>query len=478
MADDEEDEETSLDYMIKSRLHLIINKIKSQRKEAEIFCKEGSNDKAEVQKAQICASKLENMIERFTKELNEYFRTSNNPSSDEIADMSSAQLDGEEVLAELKCRLSILVDEKKSEIRSEKEQSHAFSAKLPTLTLPEFRGDVLTWCEFWDIYKSNIHDRNIPDVDKLLYLKSTLKEEPRRIIDGLETTNKNYAVAIQILTDRYGKQSQIIDAHYSALSKVKAADTSIDDCRTTLNELERHLRVLQSLGENTDHNHLRYLITEKFPGDLIYEMKMKMNDVTVGEMRKQLEVIITAREEAYKIRQEVPAEMERHTVETLHITHKDKEKPISKYHNFNKNYTNNKVVKREDKSEHLQRIEPSCSRNRCDTTRKRKYESMRDRDSEQRERTEEYVTYKIRRLSCVFCKNDHYPDRCQEYKTVEERKAKLGRRCFNCLSDKHLIRVCKIRRECFYCHMLGRHHRALCPEKFIPEKENTLTSAN
>ncbi|XP_073966852.1 uncharacterized protein [Choristoneura fumiferana] len=341
---DSENEETSLDYIIKSRLHQIIRRIKEHSAEAEAYCKEGSDEAEEVQKAKICASKLENMIKRFTTELNEYFRTSNNPSPDEISDMSNAQFNGEEILAELKCRLSVNVDKNKREIQSDKEQSRAFSAKLPTLTLPEFQGDVLTWCEFWDIYKSNIHDRPIPDVDKLLYLKSTLKGEPRRIIDGLETTNKNYEIAIQILTSRYGKQSQIIDAHYSALSKVKAADTKIEDCRTTLNELERHLRVLQSLGENTDHNHLRYLITEKFPGDLIYEMKMKLKEDTVGEMRKQLEVIISAREEANKIRPDnSPTEKGNHTVETLHITHKNKEplrnKPARRYNSFKKEIT-------------------------------------------------------------------------------------------------------------------------------------------
>lgn len=484
-----EDEDTSLDNIIKSRLHQIVNRINGHITEAEAYCKGGSDDEESVQKAQICAFKLENMIKRFTTELNEYFRTSNNPSPDEISDMSNAQLNGEEILAELKCRLSVIVDKNKKEIQSNKEHSRAFSAKLPTLTLPEFQGDVLTWCEFWDIYKSNIHDRPIPDVDKLLYLKSTLKGEPRRIIDGLETTNKNYAVAINILTDRYGKQTRIIDAHYSALGKIKVAGTPISDCRTTLNEIERHLRVLQSLGENTDHNHLRYLITEKFPGELIYEMKMKMKEDTVGEMRKQLEVIISAKEEANKIRQgNDPAEKGNHTVETLHVTHKNREqirnKPARKYNDFKKgNHMKIKNMKREEnknenKSEPSQKIEQSYSRGQYDTTRKRKFETTRDKGKEQREGTKEYVEHKRRKPSCIFCGKDHFPDQCQEYRTIKERKSKLNKRCFNCLSENHIIRYCKSKKECVYCLKSGRHNRALCPEKFRARTETTLTAVN
>lgn len=83
-----------------------------------------------------------------------------------------------------------------------------------------------------------------------------------------------------------------------------------------------HLRVLQSLGENTDHNRLRYLIIEKFPGYLIYEMRMKMKEDTVGEMRTQLEVIISAREEGNKTRpSNNTTEKSNYTVETLHVTY-------------------------------------------------------------------------------------------------------------------------------------------------------------
>lgn len=473
--DSDEENSSSMERIIKARLYEITQRINKHKAEAEAYCKKGSDDRETVQQAHMCALKLENMIKRFTTELNEYFRISTVPSADEISEMSNAQLNGEEILVELKCKL----EKNKTEYRESDGQTRNFSAKLPTLTLPEFNGDVLAWSEFWDIYKSNIHDRSIPDVDKLLYLKSILKGEPRKIVDGLETTNKNYTIAIQILKDRYGKQSQIIDAHYSALSKVKTADKTISECRIVLNELERHLRVLQSHGENTNHNHLRHLILEKFPEDVVYEMKMKMKEDTVEEMRKQLEIIISAREEANRIQQEKNGtERETFTVETLHTTF-NKRKYINKSLRKENNLEGEHYKKEETRKGYKNRKQspPSHFRNRQDMTRKRKHDQIDNRSKERKVQTErrEVIDKKRIRSSCVFCDKDHFADQCQEYKTIKQRKSKLKNNCFNCLRTGHLVHSCKLKRRCFYCHTVGNHHRSLCPKQFQIETDSFTT---
>lgn len=94
-------------------------------------------------------------------------------------------------------------------------------------------------------------------MDKLLYLKASLIGNAKSAIEGLKVTNKNYMIAINTLKERFGKEDHIIDAHYSALYKVKPSENSMGEVRKTLNNLERHLGVLQSLGEDTNHNHLR-----------------------------------------------------------------------------------------------------------------------------------------------------------------------------------------------------------------------------
>lgn len=43
---------------------------------------------------------------------------------------------------------------------------------------------------------------------------------------------------------------------------------------------------------------------EKFPENIIYELKMQMNTESIGEIRKQLAVIISAREDAIRLKLE------------------------------------------------------------------------------------------------------------------------------------------------------------------------------
>jgi hypothetical protein len=85
----------------------------------------------------------------------------------------------------------------------------------------------------------------------------------RQVIEGLATTNKNYTIAVDTLKDRYGKPVAIIDAHYVALYRIKMAVNTAKDCRNVLNDIDRHLRVLKSLGEDVNHNRLRVMIMEK-----------------------------------------------------------------------------------------------------------------------------------------------------------------------------------------------------------------------
>ncbi|XP_028518889.1 uncharacterized protein LOC110251976 [Exaiptasia diaphana] len=70
------------------------------------------------------------------------------------------------------------------------------------------------------------------------------------------------------------------------------------------------------------------------------------------------------------------------------------------------------------------------------------------------------------RKACVYCNKEHWSDECNVYKTVEERKAKIKGRCYNCLSNKHMLRECQMEKACYYCKKKKNHHRSLCPTTF------------
>lgn len=95
------------------------------------------------------------------------------------------------------------------------------------------------------------------------------------------------------------------------------ANSDVTSCRRTYDEIERHLRVLGSLGENTNQTkpkYLRHLIFSKFPEDLIYELKLKLGSETVDEIRSQLEIILSAREDAMRITQRSETKVEENTL--------------------------------------------------------------------------------------------------------------------------------------------------------------------
>ncbi|XP_069358829.1 putative leucine-rich repeat-containing protein DDB_G0290503 [Maniola hyperantus] len=275
-----------------------------------------------IQEAEIISSKLQTLLNRLSSELTNYFRLSNDPAPDDISEISTVQLEAEDILCELKVKIKEKTKVIERENQVNRDTNPNLNSRLPKLSLPEFDGDILQWSTFWDQFSSNIDKRNLTDVDKLLYLKASLKGEAKKIVEGLETTNKNYSIALVTLKNRYGKENHIIDAHYSALYRVKASTAmNVTEVRQTLNEIERHLRVLKSLGEDINHNHLRFLIMEKFPQEIIYEMKMKINTESIEEIRKCLEVIITAREDAERVIQ--GKSEDNYTTQSLHANASD-----------------------------------------------------------------------------------------------------------------------------------------------------------
>ncbi|XP_047992993.1 uncharacterized protein LOC125238618 [Leguminivora glycinivorella] len=258
---------------------------------------------------------------------------------------------------------------------------------------------------------------------------------------------------------------QIIDAHYSSLYKVKKA-MKPQDCRKTLDELERHLRVLQSLGEDTNKNNLRFLFMEKFPEDVIYELKLKLKTESTEEIRKQLNAIITAKEDVDRINAEDKNIEPTFTTETLHVKInkvKDNNKHLKKFTGERK-FKNEYNMKPKGKPI---KTEPGTSTFSSVDRRKRPYEANN-------ESRNQYPPKKRDRKDCIFCHGDHFNDSCPRFTTLAERKGKLSDRCFICFKYGHRQNTCRTTHVCHYCGARNRHNRALCPDK---ELQNTTTTS-
>nr|XP_034833040.1 uncharacterized protein LOC117989737 [Maniola hyperantus] len=403
-------------------------------------------------------------LQRLSSELTNYFRLSNDPAPDDISEISTVQLEAEDILCELKVKIKEKIKVIERENQVNRDTNPNLNSRLPKLSLPEFDGDILQWSTFWDQFSSNIDKRNLTDVDKLLYLKASLKGEAKKIVEGLETTNKNYSIALVTLKNRYGKENHIIDAHYSALYRVKASTAmNVTEVRQTLNEIERHLRVLKSLGEDINHNHLRFLIMEKFPQEIIYEMKMKINTESIEEIRKCLEVIITAREDAERVIQ--GKSEDNYTTQSLHANASgDNNMKLKSKRPTSKEMS----TKKQDKNRGLFQGRQRSFRKQF----KRKWEEPVGNQERQHE--------KKRKLHCIFCQENHFNDQCKAFTTLRERKNKLINRCYACLRIGHTVKTCVRKPKCAHCNEIGSHNRALCPRTLSKEIEptNTLMQLN
>ncbi|GFV23479.1 integrase catalytic domain-containing protein [Trichonephila clavipes] len=102
--------------------------------------------------------------------------------------------------------------------------------RLPKLTLESFSGkDISSFPSFWARFKSAVHENlSLNDVDKFSYLKSVVTSDAELAIRGLTLTSENYAKAMKILENRFGRKELVVDFHMNRLSNLTPVRKSFD----------------------------------------------------------------------------------------------------------------------------------------------------------------------------------------------------------------------------------------------------------
>lgn len=119
--------------------------------------------------------------------------------------------------------------------------------KLPTINLPSFDGDYSKWHAFHDTFLALIHNnQSLTKVQKLCYLRSSLKGEASNVIQSFETTDDNYDAAFDLLKNRFSKHRRIIYSHVNAILTSKPITL-----KSFVNSIEGHLHSLESLNIST-----------------------------------------------------------------------------------------------------------------------------------------------------------------------------------------------------------------------------------
>ncbi|XP_058827620.1 uncharacterized protein LOC131687546 [Topomyia yanbarensis] len=127
--------------------------------------------------------------------------------------------------------------------------------KLPDIKLPSFSGKVKEWITFRDSFRSLIHNnRQLDDVDKFTYLRSSVTGDAFQEIDSVELSADNYEVAWRILEKRFENKKLIVKAHLDALFAIEPMRReSCDALNTLISEFDRNLQMLAKIGEHPEN---------------------------------------------------------------------------------------------------------------------------------------------------------------------------------------------------------------------------------
>ena len=157
---------------------------------------------------------------------------------------------------------------KSSEAKASPAASEGVRTKLTTLTIAKFNGSHTDWLRFWNIYEAEI-DRcsDMAAVTKFAYLKDLLEPKVRAGIDGLPFSSEGYELAKNILRNKYGKTSELVNAYVQnimGLPVISGANPA--RIHQFYEALSFNVQALETLGKLKEVNGYVRMSIEKLPG--------------------------------------------------------------------------------------------------------------------------------------------------------------------------------------------------------------------
>ena len=156
--------------------------------------------------------------------------------------------------------------EKKLMEESKSSKGNLSQVKLPKLVITKFQGTPLDWQRFWSQFETEIDKAEIRQVAKFSYLKELLVSKVRMSIDGLPFTSEGYERAKNILKTKYGKPSEVSNAHVQQIISLQTVRGSqpgkIHEFYETL---VTNVHALETLGKIKEINGYVRVTLDKLP---------------------------------------------------------------------------------------------------------------------------------------------------------------------------------------------------------------------
>src|SRR5277367_2792566 len=79
--------------------------------------------------------------------------------------------------------------------------------QLPRINLPTFDGKYTDWVSYHDLLSALVlNNTALSKVEKLQYMKTSLRGEPLKLLQSIQTTEANFEEALKRLMDRYNNK--------------------------------------------------------------------------------------------------------------------------------------------------------------------------------------------------------------------------------------------------------------------------------
>ena len=286
----------------------------------------------------------------------------------------------------------------------------------PKLELRKFSGNIAEWQEFWDGFRSAIHDDDeLAKVDKFKYLRSYLEEPARGVVTGFALTDSNYDAAVKLLIKRFAKPNFIKRALINHLINLPVvhSEKNVSRLRNLHDQIETKFRALEAQGiEKQSHSSV---VVPVLMAKILEGLRNNMIRFGKNHMEWNLAEMLDALEKELDV-------LEGHF-------------PIMQQQN------NQPFQETTGRRSGIKRFAPTATA------------LMTEKDSRP-----SGIGKK-----CVLCYAPHESSKCQKITDLDMRKQTLikSARCFVCLKPGHRAFKCRSKQECNICRSKN-HHVAIC----------------
>ncbi|VDN40055.1 unnamed protein product [Gongylonema pulchrum] len=305
--------------------------------------------------------------------------------------------------------------------------------RLPKLELQTFHGDPKAWPVFWDWFDATINQQQIPDIQKLSYLKECMRGRAQVLVSAYSLHSQSYETVLKRLKEQYGDKEIIVQELYDALESLPSVHEGTQ-LRSLVEDLERILELLCHQGEDVNNRMIQRAIENKLPKWILLEFERQKTTVqnwNVASIRKSLATLALSYDTVFRTLRKRSDHADMHREKQYSRSRQEGPKKVNSLNTFT--------------------TMPLQSSN---TQKPRKPQRC-----------------------CELCSQSHWASQCTSYPSVDSRmeRCRVLRLCYRCLVKGHRASLCDSRNKCFYCSH-PNHHSCLCRRR--DHKIAQVTAAN